>query len=117
MSLNIQVIGTEKCKDTRKAIRFFKEHGLKIHFVNLLERPLSKGELKNIAAAAGIDNLIDREGKAYKKSGLEYMIFDIEEKLLENSLLLRTPLVRNGCKVTVGYEPDVWKKWIKEAKS
>ncbi len=117
MKLNIQVIGTEKCKETRKAIRFFKERGLKIHFVNLRERPLSKGELNNIAAVIGIDNMIDRSGNEYKKSGLEYMFFDIEEKLLENPLLLVTPIVRNGRKVTIGNASDTWKKWIEEAKS
>ena len=34
-----------------------------------------------------------------------------EEKLLENQQVLKTPIVRNGKQATVGYEPDIWKKW------
>jgi arsenate reductase-like glutaredoxin family protein len=117
MKLNIQIIGTPKCKNTNKAIRFFKERGLKIHFVDLRERPISKGELDNIKRIIPEEELIDCKGKEYEKRRLEYMLFDISEKLLETPLLLRTPIVRNGNKVTVGNEPDIWKKWITEAKN
>jgi arsenate reductase-like glutaredoxin family protein len=117
MTINIQIIGTPKCKNTNKAIRFFKERGIKAHFVDLRERPLSQGELENIKRTIPEDELLDRESKEYVKSGLEYMIFDISEKLLENPLLLRTPIVRNGKNVTVGNSPDIWKQWVVEAKN
>ena len=115
MNLNIQIIGTLKCKETQKTIRFFKEHNIKSHFVNLVERPLSKGELQSISNKIPLEDLINKNGKEYKKSGMEYMVFDLEEELLDKPLLLTTPIVRNGKKdVTLGYKPDVWKAWIKE---
>ncbi len=117
MAVNIQIIGTPKCKDTNKAMRFFKERGNKPHFVDLRERPLSKGELENIKRTIPEEDLLDRESKEYIKSGLAYMVFDISEKLLENPLLLRTPIVRMGSQVTVGNEPKIWKQWLSEAKS
>ena len=43
------------------------------------------------------------------------MVYKIEEELLNDPLLLRTPIVRNGKEVTVGYEPEVWEKWINES--
>lgn len=110
--MNIQIFGTKKCNDTRKAERFFKERGIKIHFRDLNEKGISKGELENIQRKIEIDNLIDREGKQYKKRNMEYMVFDIETELLEDPLLFKTPIVRNGSEVTVGHQPEVWKQWI-----
>lgn len=112
--MNIQIFGTKKCKTTQKAIRFFKERGIKIHFVDLNEKGLSKGELNNIGRCVPPEDLIDREGKEFKKSNLVYMDFDIMEKLFENSLLLKTPIVRNGNKSTVGECPSEWKSWFND---
>ena len=117
MKLNIQIFGTPKCSDTNKALRFFKERGLKVHFVDLREKPISKGELRNVSSVIPMEELIDREGKEFKKANLEYMVYDIEEKLLENSLLLKTPIVRNGKKASSGHTPEIWKQWIEEAKN
>lgn len=111
--MNIQIFGTKKCSDTKKAERFFKERRIQIHFRDLNEKGISKGEFNNINAKISIDDLIDTEGKQYKKRGLEYMVFDKEEELLEDPLLFKTPIVRNGKEVTIGYVPDVWKSWIK----
>lgn len=110
--MNIQIIGTKKCKETQKAVRFFKERRIAFHFRDLSEKGLTKGELENISRVIPFDELIDAEGKRYKERGMQYMRFDIEEKLLNDSLLLKTPIVRNGNLVTVGYQPEVWKKWI-----
>ncbi|AFN74511.1 putative arsenate reductase-like protein [Melioribacter roseus P3M-2] len=112
--MNIQIIGTKKCNDTKKAERFFKERGIKFHFKDLTEKGLTKGELDNIIRKISLDDLLDKEGKQYKKRNLEYMVYDIEEELLNDPLLLKTPIVRNGNDVTLGYQPDIWKKWISE---
>lgn len=111
--MNIQIIGTKKCNDTRKAERFFKERGIKYHLKDLKESELTKGELDNIKRSIPVDELIDKEGKQYKKRNMEYMVFDIEEELLEDPLLMKTPVVRMEGKNTVGYQPDVWTEWIK----
>lgn len=113
----IQIFGTKKCKQTQKAVRFFQERRIQIHQVNLMEKPMSKGELDNISKAIPLEELIDREGKEYKKSNLQYMVFNIAEKLLENPKLFQTPVIRNGKKATVGYKPEVWKEWLMENKT
>ena len=110
--MNIQIIGTKKCNDTKKAERFFKERGIKFHFRDLSEKGLAKGELENIMRVFDADELIDREGKEYKKRNLEFIIHDVEEELLNDPLLFKTPIVRNGNKVTIGNQPDVWKEWM-----
>jgi arsenate reductase-like glutaredoxin family protein len=110
--MNIQIFGTLRCQETRKAQRYFKERGIPFQFINLAEKGLSKGELKNVQAAIGIDNLIDRESKEYSKRNLKYLSHNVEEELLNHPLLFKTPIVRNGNKVTVGYSPDVWKMWV-----
>ena len=109
--MNIQIFGTLKCQDTRKAQRYFKERGIPFQFVDITEKGLSKGELGSLKTAVGIESLIDSAGKAYARKNLKYLAYDIEEELLKDALLLKTPVVRNGRDATVGYQPDVWKTW------
>ena len=112
--MNIQIFGLQKCADTRKAQRFFKERGIRFQFVDLKEKGLSKGELHSIAIRVPLDQLIDRSGIRFVEKGLAYASFNaakIETLLLDDPLLFRTPIVRNGKESTVGYCPDVWKGW------
>lgn len=109
--MNIQIFGTKSCNDTKKAERYFKERRIQFHFRDLTEKGLAKGELDNISRVIPIEELIDKEGKQYKKRNMQFMVFNLEEELLADPLLLVTPIVRNGKEVTIGYQPDVWKKW------
>jgi len=110
--VNIQIFGTLKCQETKKAQRYFKERGIPFQFINLSEKGLSKGELNSVKAAVGTDNLVDRAGKEYARLNLKYLTHDIEDELLQHPLLFKTPIVRNGSRATIGYEPDVWQKWL-----
>ena len=115
--MNIQIFGTKKSADTRKAERFFKERGIKFQFVDLKEKGLSKGEFNSVKqAVGGLDNLIDENAKDKDTLALIRYIADEdkEEKILENQQILVQPIVRNGKKATVGYQPDVWKVWKDE---
>ena len=112
--MNIQIFGTKKSFDTKKAQRYYKERRVKFQFVDLKEKGLSKGELESVArAAGGIDTLIDPSAKdadtvalvQYLGAGQKF------DKVLENQQILREPIVRNGRQATVGYQPDVWKGW------
>ena len=107
----IQIFGTKKCKDTQKAIRFFKERRINTHFIDLNEKAMSPGELKNVSRVYPAEQLIDTESREYEKLNLKYMKYNAEEILLEHPLLFKTPIVINGPKVSLGYEPDKWKDW------
>lgn len=113
--MNIQIFGTKKCKDTRKAQRWFKERGVRFQFIDLAQKGLSPGELRSVASSTGgMAALIDREGKLYAERGLAHADPDaarIEALLLEFPLLLRTPVVRNGKQATVGHAADIWASW------
>lgn len=112
--MNIQIFGTKKSFDTKKAQRYFKERRVKFQFVDLKEKGLSKGELESVArACGGIDALINPDAKDSQTATLlQYLAADQKfEKVLENQQVLREPIVRNGKQATVGYEPDVWKGW------
>ncbi len=111
--MNIQIMGTKKCRDTQKAVRFFKERNIPFHFRDLTEKELSKGELENIKRSVKPEELINASGKRYKERGLGYMVFDIEEELLSDPLLINTPIVRNGNLSTAGYMPETWLEWLK----
>ena len=114
--MNVQLFGTKKCAETRKAERWFKERGVKLHVVDLGQKGMALGELRNVAArVGGIEALIDREGKRYVERGLKYSAPTgprIEQALVDDPLLLRTPIVRSEGRATVGYVPEVWKTWI-----
>jgi len=109
--MNIQIIGTKKCSETRKAERFFKERRIPAQFRDLNEKGVSKGELDNITRSIPLEELIDREGKEYKKLNLQYITHNVEDALLEYPLLFKTPIVRNGKQATLGYRPEIWKNW------
>ena len=110
--MNIQIFGTKKCKDTQKAERFFKERRIQFHFRDLTIKGISKGELENIKRVIPLEDLIDKDGKQFKKRNLDYMVYDTEEELLADPRLLKTPIVRNGRLATIGYQPEIWKEWI-----
>jgi arsenate reductase len=109
--MNIQIFGTNRCQDTRKAQRYFKERKIPFQFIDLAAKGMSKGELNGVKAAVGIDKLMNREGREYERLNLKYLTHDVEEELLNHPLLFRTPVVRNGSRATVGYMPDIWKDW------
>lgn len=115
--MNIQIFGTKKSSDTRKAERFFKERGIRFQFVDLKEKGLSRGEFQSVMqAVGGLDVMIDPECR--DKDLLALIKYIAEEdkvqKVLENQSVLKQPVVRNGKKATVGYQPDVWKTWKEE---
>ena len=111
--MNIQIFGTKKCNDTRKAERFFKERGIKYQFIDMKEKGMSKGEFNSVAQAnGGLDNMVNWDGKDKDLLALIKYIADEDklEKVLENPQVIKTPVVRNGKQSTLGYLPDVWKK-------
>ena len=110
--MNIQIFGLKKCNDSQKAERFFKERKIQTHFCDLKIKNISKGELNAVTRIIPLEDLIDTKSKQYEKKNLKYIIHDIAEVLLEDSLLLKTPIVRFGTKATVGYCPDTWTDWI-----
>lgn len=112
--MNIQIFGTRKCSDTRKAERFFKERGIKYQFIDMKEKGMSKGEFNSVAQVnGGLENMINWEGK--DKELLTLIKYIAEEdrlqKILDNPQVIKTPVVRNGRQSTLGYEPAVWKEW------
>ena len=112
--MNIQIFGTKKCNDTKKAERFFKERGIKYQFIDMKEKGMSKGEFTSVAQAnGGLENMINWEEKDQDTLALIKYIADEDklEKVLENPQVIKTPVVRNGKQSTIGYQPDVWKGW------
>ena len=112
--MNIQIFGTKKSADTRKAERFFKERGIRFQSVDMKEKGLSKGELQSVVkAAGGLEQVLDPDCRDKDLlTLLEYLTpEDRFEKVLENQHILRLPIVRNGKLASVGYQPEIWKQW------
>ena len=112
--MNIQIFGTKKNFDVKKAERFFKERGIKYQFVDMKEKGMSKGEFNSVSqAVGGYEKLIDEGCKDKDLLALIKYIAEEDkiEKILENQKVIKMPIVRNGKQATIGYMPEVWKDW------
>jgi arsenate reductase-like glutaredoxin family protein len=110
--MNVQIFGRKDCSETRKAERWFKERRIPFQFIDLKEKGFSPRELEAVAKPIGWDNLIDKESKRFKEKGLAFMTPSRVPKVLQDdSLLAKTPVVRNGPQATLGFQPDTWKAW------
>jgi arsenate reductase len=116
--MDVQVFGTKKCAETRKALRFFAERRVKTHFVDLNERAASPGELTRFAQKFGVGALIDSASRRYDALGLSSARYSDErwlDKLVEEPMLLKTPLVRWQNKLTIGAAEETWRGWVAAA--
>lgn len=116
--MQVQVFGTRKSHDTRKALRFFSDRRITTHFVDVIERAPSPGELRRFVERFGVDALVDRDSRRYAELGLAHAQRSPEwwlERLSEEPLLLRMPLVRYGQRLTVGHDEAAWRAWVTAA--
>lgn len=117
--MEVQIFGTHKNPDTRKALRFFSERRVRVHFVDLAERPASRGELRRFAQRFGISALVDQASSRYRDLGLAATRYSDDrwiEVLCEEPLVLRQPLVRFGNRIAIGHAELDWRAWAEEAK-
>ena len=113
--MEVQIFGTRKSADTRKALRFFAERRVKTHFVDLDERPASPGELGRFARKFGVSALVDRESRRFVELGLGAARLSDDrwlERLADEPHLLRIPLVRQQQRLTVGAAEAEWRVWL-----
>lgn len=112
--MNIQIFGKNKCFDTKKAERWFKERRIKFQSIDLIKYGMAGKEFDSVLrAVGGIDNLIDWEGKSQEITNMKYMDDKRakEDKVFDDPTLMKTPVVRNGKQATVGFRPDIWETW------
>ena len=110
--MNIQIFGSSKCFDTKKAERWFKERRVKYQYIDLPRKGFSAGEYRAVRQKLSYGQLVNDKCRAYQDLYMAYITQEAaEEKLFDNPQLFRTPIVRNGKQVTVGYCPEVWESW------
>jgi arsenate reductase len=115
--MDVQIFGVKKNAETRKALRFFAERRVKTHFVDLLERAASRGELTRYAQKFGVPALVDEDSKRYSELGLRTARYGDErwlEILIDEPLILKMPLVRHGNALTIGAAETTWKSWLEK---
>jgi len=113
--MDVQIFGVKKSSETRKALRFFAERRIATHFVDLMERGASRGELSRFVQKFGISALVDETGRRYAELGLRTARYGDErwlEILVDEPLLLKMPLVRRGNALTIGAAEATWKSWL-----
>lgn len=115
--MTIQMYVSKKNFDVQKAERFFKERRIPLQVMDLKKHKLGEREVQTMARALGLQNLIDREDKKVKEHPACYYNQDglLLAAILETPWLLKSPILRCGSKVTVGYQPEAWEEWAKQA--
>lgn len=114
--MDVQIFGTKNHADTRKAVRFFKERRIRVHFVDLRQKAASPRELQRFAQRFGVQSLVDTGAKRFKSLGLQAAHYSDArwlEILADEPLLLTQPLVRSGNRVTVGPAETEWADWVR----
>ena len=110
--MNVQIFGSSKCFDTKKAERWFKERRIKYQYIDLAKKGFSPGEYRSIRGRLSFEDLVNTKCRAYQDLYMAYITPEArEEKLLEHPALFVSPIVRNGKEATVGYCPEVWQTW------
>jgi arsenate reductase-like glutaredoxin family protein len=113
--MDVQIFGVNNSANTRKALRFFKERRIHVHFVDFKIRGPSKGELRRFVDKLGVDAVIDRDTKRFQALGLQAAHYGADrwiEIVMDEPLILQLPLVRCGQNVTVGFDDGEWKRWL-----
>jgi len=113
--MDVQIFGVQNDADTRKALRFFKERRVKVHFMDFKQRNPSKGELKRFFDRFGEEKIVDRDSKRFETLGLRSAYYGNDRWLeiaCDEPLILRMPLVRCANRLTVGHDEDSWKEWV-----
>ena len=80
-----------------------------------MEKPASLGELWRFAQKFGVMSLVDKDSKRFAELGLRYAQLSDDrwlQKLSEEPLLLRIPLVRNANQLAVGADEGTWTSWM-----
>ena len=116
LGMQVQIFGIKKSSDTRKAQRFFSERRIQAHFVDLKVRPASPGELRRFAQKFGVQALLDRDSRRFASLGLQHAQLSDErwlDKLAEEPMLLKIPLVRCQNRLSVGVAEEEWEEWVK----
>lgn len=110
--MNIQIFGSKKNNDSKKAERWFKERRIKFQYIDLLSKGMSPGEFRAVRAAVGFEALVNTQCDAYEDLGLQYLTpQQAEQAMADCPEALFAPIVRNGKQATVGYCPETWSKW------
>src|SRR3989338_1964439 len=110
--MSYQIFGRQDCRETQKARRWFQERRIPFQFVDLEIKGLAPRELESVARSVGWEGMLDRESKCFLEKGLAFMTpARIPKILSEDSLLLKTPIVRQGSKAVIGMRPEVWAGW------
>ena len=112
MTVNIQIFGSKKNNDSKKAERWFKERRIKYQYIDLLTKGLSLGEYRSVKAAVGFEALVNTQCDEYEDLGLQYVLPQaVDQRIADCPAILNAPIVRNGKQATVGYCPEIWKDW------
>ena len=118
--MNIQIFGTNKNFDCKKAQMWFKERRIDFQFVDLKQKSMSLGEFDSVLSSLvkfygnkeeALQQMIDKTSKDY--SSIAYLDdSEIANKLFECQNLLKQPIVRNGkTQASVGLCPKIWESW------
>lgn len=106
--MSIQMYVYKRNFDVQKAERFLKERKVAFQTLDLKKHKLGRREVELFAKGKGVKYIIDLEDEKVKSHPIAYT-FDKDQMidyLLENPQFLKTPVIRMGQKVIIGFDED-----------
>ncbi len=115
--MNIMIYTLKRHFDVQKAERFFKERRIPYQLVDLKKHRLGQKELQLFVRRLGAENLVDKNPQTLSlpighTDDADYIV----NELLLHPEYLKTPIVRNGEKCTLGADENTWLQWIQAGK-
>lgn len=115
--MSLTFYGYPKCGTCRNAQKWLKENGTEFSFIDITAAPPTEGELDHMISQSGLDirKFFNTSGEVYRQLGLKDTLADMgRDEMLRllsgNGKLIKRPLVTDGSRTTVGFDPAVFER-------
>ena len=113
----ITIYGIRNCDTMKKAFAWLDGHGIAYAFHDYKKLGADAALLKQWAAQAGWEKLINTRGPSFRKLPPEKQASLTEKKafalMLENPSMIRRPIVEAGKTLLIGFDPDEYAQKLK----
>ncbi len=110
-----------RCMTCVKAQKYLTSRGFQLHEIDITTNPPSEKQLTALIKKSGrpYTDFLNRSGIQYREQKMKEKVGHLSEReivalLAENGRLIKRPIVTEGEKVTVGFNPDDFSRvWVR----
>tara|TARA_Y100001973_G_scaffold44242_1_gene65864 strand:- start:366 stop:707 length:342 start_codon:yes stop_codon:yes gene_type:complete len=111
----MKLYGIKNCDTVNKARKWLDDNGIVYEFHDFKKDGLTSEKLSQWEQAIGWETLINKRGTTWRKLPDELRdtinAQNAHQIMLENTSIIKRPVVERGDEVTVGFNADQWSTW------